>query len=62
MEVEGRYVIEIYCGGIYCGCALKDSYDDCIKFLEEDGMCDMGKIANLETGEKKRVKITPKEA
>lgn len=52
-----KYSVEIYSGRIYCGNAFKETYEECMKWFEEDGFCDRAKITDLETGKKYIVKI-----
>lgn len=56
MEIDGAYIVEIYCGGTYCGNAFCDTYDDCLEFFKNDEFCDKAIIKNLETGNKNVVR------
>lgn len=56
MEISGRYIVEIYDGGTYCGNATKDTYGDCLDFFKADEFCDKAIIKDLETGDKKVVR------
>ena len=47
MGIDVKYIIEIYAGGTYCGNASCESVEDCLKFLENDGFCDEGKIIDF---------------
>ena len=49
MEINVKYIIDIYAGGTYCGNGSFESIEDCLKFLKEDVFCDEGKIIELET-------------
>lgn len=57
MEIKGRYIVEIYAGGTYCGNALCDTYGACLDFFKADEFCDKAIIKNLETGDKNVVRI-----
>lgn len=46
-----RYVVEIYCGRAYCGNAVYETFDECVEFFHNDGLCNRAKITELETGE-----------
>jgi hypothetical protein len=41
------YSVEIYSGGVYCGNALKETYDECVEFFESDEFCDKAIIRDL---------------
>lgn len=56
--MEKKYVVEISCGGTYCGNGFFNTIEECKKFLEDDGFCDKAVIYDLETQEKTVVKLT----
>lgn len=51
-----KYIVEKYCGRVYCGNGYFKTMEECLKFAK-DGFCDKAKIANLETGEKQIIKF-----
>ena len=50
------FVVEIYCGGIYCGNAIKKTYGECLEFFYADDFCDKAIIKNLGNDDKKVVR------
>lgn len=49
--------VEIYGGRTYCGNGFFDTFDECVKFFENDAFCDKAIITNIETGEVVKLKM-----
>lgn len=47
-----KYIVEKYSGGIYCGNAFFETYDECVEWAKTDEFCDKAKIISLDTDEK----------
>lgn len=56
-EITGKYLINIYCGGTYCGNGYFDTEEEAIRWAEADPFCDKAKLVNFETGEKRTIKF-----
>ena len=56
-EIEIKFIINIYCGGTYCGNGFFDDENKAIEWAKNDAFCDKAKIVNVETGEKKTIKF-----
>lgn len=50
------FIVEIYCGRVYCGNAIKETYGECLDFFKADEFCDKAIIKDLETGDKNVVR------
>lgn len=34
-----KYSVEIFCGKVFCGNGLFDTFEECVKFAYDDGIC-----------------------
>lgn len=51
-----KYIVNKYCGKIYCGNGFFDTMEECMQFAE-DGFCDKALITNTETEEVTKVTL-----
>lgn len=56
-EIEPRFVINIYCGGTYCGNGFFETEAEAIRWAEADPFCDKARITDMETGKKRTIKM-----
>lgn len=55
--IEPRFCINIYCGGTYCGNGYFETEAEAIAWAEADPFCDKARIADMETGKKRTIKM-----
>ena len=53
-----RYTVNIYCGRKYCGNGFFETFEECVRFLDDDGFADYARIRDNETGRIYRVHVS----